>query len=224
MYLHQYLTKYYGNGTKQGALSVDHINQDKFDNRMCNLRIVDASTQNANMGKKNRQEIARPLPEGIQQHELAKYVSYNEEIYNKKENAIRGYFTVEGHPKLIEIGIQRQIAEGLSEPKRNRHHSTKSIYVSARDKLNEANYIIYCLDNDLEIPKKEKIYPVGISISILKTTGKQSFILDHRGVDKRYSKKMTFKNGKSEEENYELFKIEIIKKYPEFEDRFEEDD
>ena len=95
IYLHQYLMNLWGQG--KGTVSIDHINRDKLDNRLQNLRYASSSLQNSNMDKKNRQYNAQELPPGITQDMLPKYVYYSKEILHKgtdKEYA-RDYFRIE---------------------------------------------------------------------------------------------------------------------------------
>ena len=100
-YMHGFIMNHTGHGTSKGAISIDHINRNKLDNRQINLRPLDQSNQNRNTDKRNRKYNAKPLPDGINQSDLPKFVTYNAEY---KENAdgervmFRDYFRIETHP------------------------------------------------------------------------------------------------------------------------------
>ena len=57
LYMHRYLMDQFH---YDGKISVDHINQDKTDNCLENLRLATQSTQNHNQKKKERQFIKPP--------------------------------------------------------------------------------------------------------------------------------------------------------------------
>lgn len=123
IYLHDLIMR--RNEDKPGEnYSVDHINQDKLDNRRDNLRWATQSQQNSNRGKSNRKHNAKPLPDGITQDMLEKYVVYYKECYNKEKDKWREFFKVEKHPNLEKKWI-----------------SSKSNKVSILDKLYAANKV-----------------------------------------------------------------------------------
>jgi hypothetical protein len=138
IYLHQYITGYYGNG--KGNDSIDHINRNKLDNRILNLRIATQSEQNENRGKVKRRYNAKELPEGIIQSDLPKFVIYNKE---KHGSGTREFFTVEKHPlqNLKENGVINK-----TELKNKRWATTKAGSVSIHDKLQQAKEYITFLD------------------------------------------------------------------------------
>ena len=106
LFLHQLIMDYSGNG--KGQNSIDHINQNKLDNRRENLRITTQSVQNENRGKRARMSNAiKKIPdevldyiEEIEGHrDLQKFVEYNTEVKNEK--IIKEYFQIsKKHPLL----------------------------------------------------------------------------------------------------------------------------
>ena len=141
--LHQYLMDYRGHG--KGNDSIDHINRNKLDNRIANLRIATQSEQTANRGKMSRKHNAKPLPEGIVQSDLPKFVIYYKE---KRGDGYREYFTVEKHPlqNLKEQGVKDAKTEQLVN---KRWASSKAGAVTIQDKLEQARVYVAFLDRIL---------------------------------------------------------------------------
>jgi hypothetical protein len=115
IYMHAFLMNHSGNG--KGQDSVDHINQDKLDNRLCNLRITTQSVQNSNRPYEKHEDSKYNLhrPESMKHIErLPRHVTYYTE--NRKTNdkvTVRDYFVLD-HPscpeygKKIELLVQNQ--------------------------------------------------------------------------------------------------------------------
>ena len=99
VYLHQLICKKH-NIKAYSTLSVDHINRNKLDNRKDNLRFATQTEQNQNTDKRKRKHNAKPLPEGLKQEDMPKYVLFYSEKYGRdKENQhYRCWFNIEKHP------------------------------------------------------------------------------------------------------------------------------
>jgi len=134
--LHQYLMDHYGHG--KGGPSIDHVNRNKLDNRLENLRITTQSVQNENRDKVSRHKNAKDLPREITE-DLPKFVVYYKEKVS--DTATREFFTVEGHPlqKLKEKNVENiQTAQLTSR----RWATTKSNKVAISDKLEQAKWFV----------------------------------------------------------------------------------
>jgi hypothetical protein len=142
MYIHQIITGCYGNGKGTKNIRVDHIDRDPLNNTIENLRIATRDEQEKNSKgimegtKRARKSSAKPLPEGITQDMLAKYVVYYDELVYPAKTTRRDYFKIEKHPKLAKIWF-----------------GTKSSRVSIQDKLAQANLVVENLEKN--------IYPEG---------------------------------------------------------------
>jgi len=125
IYMHQFLMNHYGNG--KGQNSVDHINQDKLDNRLCNLRITTQSVQNSNRPYEKNENSKYNLnrPESMSHIDrLPRHVTYYTENRKTKDNVtIRDFFVLE-HPNCPEYS------------KKNRVVSSKSMSIPSIEKYN----------------------------------------------------------------------------------------
>lgn len=128
-YLHQLICKT-EKGDESDTKSVDHINRNKLDNRIENLRWATQSEQNENTDKRARKHNAKPLPEGLKQEDIPKFVVYYHEWLNTDKTRFREFFKIEKHPKLEKIWI-----------------GSKSNKISIQDKLQEAKNKLNELDN-----------------------------------------------------------------------------
>jgi hypothetical protein len=127
MYIHQVITGCYENGRGTMDLSVDHVDRDPLNNCFDNLRIAtreeqESNTKSADGERRERKHNAKPLPEGITNDMMRKYVVYYKECYNKEKELYREFFKIEKHPKLEKPWI-----------------GSKSNKISIFDKLKEVN-------------------------------------------------------------------------------------
>ena len=87
--------------------------------------------------KRARKKSAKPLPQGITQEKMKKYVVYYHEYLDKDQKRSREYFKIEKHPKLDKIFI-----------------GSKSSKLSIQDKLKEINKMVEQIENDAFIHPK----------------------------------------------------------------------
>jgi hypothetical protein len=122
IYMHRYLMNQF---EYDGKLSVDHINRDKTDNRLSNLRIATQSEQNHNRTLKERNYIK---PDGFDvEFQLPEYIEYQAESKIKTtkddkeiESTLPAHFRI--HSKYI--GFDK--------------HSTKSNKLTIKERLSNA--------------------------------------------------------------------------------------
>ena len=158
LYIHQIIMNCYGgNGKGTKNISVDHIDQNPLNNTIENLRIATRKEQEENSKgikkgtKRERKHNAKPLPDGIEQSMLKKYVVYYHEWLDKEHTRQREFFKVEKHPKLDKIWI-----------------GTKSNKVSIQEKLTQVNKVVDDLENDIYPNKNEQILPKYVSLVVFR--------------------------------------------------------
>lgn len=147
--------------------------------------------------KRIRSKTAQPLPDGVTQEMIPKYVIYVKEVYNKEKNLSRDYFRIDGHPRLDKS-----------------HDGSKSMKKTIIQKLDEIKKIIQDLDNNiLPQSQKEKIgLPLGISINT--KNDKQYLYYDRRTDTGRQNMKMTLPKEYNIQEQLKKFQEKIAAKYP----------
>jgi hypothetical protein len=203
LYIHQIIMNHYGNGRGTKNTSIDHIDRNTLNNSMDNLRIATRKEQEQNTRgiipgtKRERQSIARALPEGIEHHMLRKYVVYYLNTYNKEKGKTREYFRVE-HPLLP-----------------TPWESSKSEKVSIREKLETANKVADDLEKGIFPEKKEHILPKYFTI--YSRNGKNSLVFDRRHNGKRLNYTLPIEEDEPTEEKIkellDTIKKQIIDKY-----------
>jgi HNH endonuclease len=212
LYMHQVIMNCYGNGKGTNTTSVDHIDRDKLNNRLSNLRLATMIEQQQNTSgiiegtKRKRKENAIPLPDGLKQSDLPKYV-----VYYKDEREQREFFKVEKHPnqgqRLDDDGVLRDVV----------WTSSKSGKVSIRDKLAAAVKVVQDLDANIQPTKIARKLPKYYSI--VNTRGKDHMVFEKRdeGSGKRLNLKMVLPTVYDVDEQVELLQEKVKAKYPDLE-------
>lgn len=203
-YIHQIIMDCYGNGKGTKNISVDHIDQNPLNNAMENLRVATRKEQEQNCNgikdgtKRERKHSAKPLPEGITQQMMAKYVVYYHEYLNAEKTKDREYFKVERHPKLDNkawIG-------------------SKSSKLTVHEKLEQANKVVTDLENGIYPCKNEsEILPKYFSVVL--TREKPHMVFERRVDGKRMGLKMVLPTDYDLHDQIEVMSEKIKAKYGE---------
>lgn len=121
IYMHRYLMDEYSNDRQK---TIDHKNQDKTDNRLENLHLVNQSFQNHNRKRKERKEILIP---GFETSiKLPEYISYIKEPKIKDTDKKNSLNSLPAH-FLVESSLF-----GFSK------HATKSNKITIKERLYDA--------------------------------------------------------------------------------------
>ena len=195
MYLHQLIMNIHNEDLTNYEETVDHINNDKLDNRRENLRLVNMSIQNSNRPKSERRCNAGELPTSIKQSDLPKYVIYGKEILNSETGKYREYFYISNHPKLEKSWT-----------------TSKSEKITIYDKLELAKLKIQELEGHI-IEKGEEL-ELPNNIKLINNREKQHFVFDLKTENIRYNCKSILKSTNIQIK-LDNFIDSINKKYPE---------
>ena len=200
LYIHQIITECYGNGKGTKNISVDHIDQDPLNNTLDNLRIATRKEQEQNSKgikdgtKRERKTSAKPLPNGITQDMMRKYVVYYQEWLDKEHTKEREFFKIEKHPKLDKSWT-----------------TTKSNKVTIEEKLAQANKVVDDLENDIYPEKKEIELPKYVSFIVMRD--KPHLVFEKRLEDKRLNFKMVLPQHYELHEQLTILNQKIKEKY-----------
>lgn len=198
--MHQVIMNCYGNGQGTKNVSVDHIDRNKLNNCYENLRIATFEEQHSNCkgiipGTKRERKInAKPLPSGITQNMMKKYVVYYHEWLNKECTRQREFFKIEKHPKLNKIWI-----------------GTKSNKVSIEEKLIQANKVVDDLEKDIYPVKDDLIVPKYVSIIMVRE--KPHLVFDKKVDGKRLNIRMVLPENYDLEDSLCILNEKIKEKY-----------
>lgn len=144
--------------------------------------------------QRKRKNPAIPLPCGITQNMLPKYVTYNRELSNKEKGSFREYFRLEGHPKLTKRYVS----------------STKSNKVSIQDKLAEIKKKL----SNLEAHGVAETYFIPKQYSIQKSRGAPTLVYEKLIGRKHVKMRMKLDSTKSVEDEVKRLKRRLSQAHP----------
>jgi hypothetical protein len=202
IYLHQLIMDVHDEDLTNLEKTVDHINQDKLDNRRQNLRLVNMSVQNSNRDKPTRRVDACELPDCIQQTDLPKYVVYRKEWLDESVGKYREYFYICNHPNM-----------------ERRWETSKSMEISLKEKLKQAKLKIQEIEGQITEKQydkqsgQDKKIDLPQFIRLTNERNKLHFVFEKRENDCRMGYQMVLKSTNIQAE-LDNFIDEINKKYP----------
>jgi len=200
LYIHQIIMNCHGNGKGTKNVSVDHIDRNPLNNTMENLRVATREEQEQNSKgiavgtKRARKHNAKPLPEGITQEMMKRYVNYYHEFLDKEETKFREYFKIEKHPKLDKIWI-----------------GTKSNKISIFEKLRLVNKVVSDLEQDIYPENKDIGLPTYVTIK--NERDKFHMVFDKKENEKRFNLRMVLPKNYNLEDQLGIFREKVKTKY-----------
>jgi hypothetical protein len=200
LFIHQIITSCHGNGKGTKNVSVDHIDRNPLNNTLENLRVATREEQEQNSKgimdgtKRARKHNAKPLPEGITQDMMKRYVNYYHEFIDKEQTKSREYFKIEKHPKLGKIWI-----------------GTKSNKIPILEKLRMVNKVVSDLEDDIYPETNDTGLPTYVFIK--NERDKPHMIFDKKENDKRFNLRMVLPENYNIEEQLGIFREKIKTKY-----------
>lgn len=210
--------------------SVDHINHNKLDNRINNLRWTTQSEQNMNTGKRERKHNAQLLPveltdkfkeKGISG--LPKFVNYYKEEYNKDKQLFRQWFKIEKHP------LQHNDEEWNSRKSNINNNDLLDLYEDTLYKIQSMNNECLLKNINKYAISNDNIYSVSDTVIQRMTSVKPDLPIGFRSnethiiLDKRickgdeiikYNLKMKYDDKISMDENLKMMYKKTVEKYP----------
>jgi len=200
LFIHQIITNCHGNGKGTKNVSVDHIDRNPLNNTMENLRVATREEQEQNSKgimaetKRARKHNAKPLPEGITQDMMKRYVNYYHEFIDKDQTKSREYFKIEKHPKLGKIWI-----------------GTKSNKIPILEKLRLVNKVVADLEHDIYPENNDTGLPTYVTIK--NERDKLHMVFDKKENEKRFNLRMVLPENYNIEEQLGIFREKIKSKY-----------